>query len=602
MSVNRTSKNDDGAIAVFYALMTVMLLTVAALGTDLGNAVSRKTSTQGQADFAAYNAAQLLTSSARAGTVPPTAIVDEVRDALNENQPQKDGDPCWRATPATCVTSAMLTDGNFANGEVDYTALGLRVTAPSNRVNFGFANVFGASGVSVEGKATVNIFSPGVGVMPMFAVDGCDYGRQTLTDPANGQTGGGAPNLAQAQHNGSVNLLSVALYDAASAQVQTIPKDGTGYTATLQGSDWAGTTQVGFFATDGTTIIQAAALLDPATNNPLTTPLTNATLSVKVAVPATVTATEGVWYLRARSGSNANNQRWSPVDEALPIRVGETVLECGAGSNGGNFGTLRIPREDVAPANDIAMNIADGLDDPLNLVVHQAGRNRYLANDLLWDGSCVHGVEGAVVSTGMGATPLRPDTNCVDTDPGLPANEATSGFVTGVYSGNNQIAPGLLVGPSLCDSTGGTAQRNVTIQNQQYALNNDVLSCFLTSGASLADVVDPNYAGPALLTAEILQSPRFAYVPVLANEPSTGSSTTYSIVDFRAAFITDEVPSSSATKGSVTGTADNGIRIQQNDVRQVKVIFFNSAALPRDGAIPVTDYLGVGQRIVHLVD
>jgi len=599
MSVKRNSQSEDGAIAVFYALMAVMLLTVAALGTDIGNAVSRRTSTQGQADFAAYNAAQLLTSSARAGTTPPAAIVDEVRDALNENQPQKDGDACWRSTPATCVTSAMLTDADLNNGDVRYTALGLRVTAPKNRVNFGFANVFGASGVSVAGQATVNVFSPGTGVLPMFAVDGCDYGRQTLTDPANGQGGGGTPNLAAPNDNGSVDLASVALYDDADALAQTIPKDAADYSAIIQSANWDGTTSIGFFRPDGSNPITTTALLSSADDSPLVLPLTNATSVVKVVIPTTVTAIEGVWYLRALSGTN--NQKWSPADEALPIRIGETVLECSAGSNGGNFGTLRIPREDVSPSNDIAMNVADGLDDPLNLVVHAAGRTKWL-NNVVWDGSCVHGTEGAVVSTGTGATPLRPDTNCVDTDPGLPANEATRGFVTGVSEGNNLIAPGLLVGPTLCDSAGGTAQRNVTIQGTPYGLNNDVLSCFLTPGASLADLMDENYAGPALLTADILKSPRFAYVPILAKEPATGSSTNYSIIDFRAAFITDEVPSSSAIKGSVSGTADNGIIIAQNDVKQVKVVFFNSATLPRDGEIPVTDYLGIGQRIVHLVD
>jgi hypothetical protein len=92
-------------------------------------------------------------------------------------------------------------------------------------------------------------------------------------------------------------------------------------------------------------------------------------------------------------------------------------------------------------------------------------------------------------------------------------------------------------------------------------------------------------------------------VPVLKVEPISGQSNRYWIIDFRPAFLTDEVVASTSTKaGADTATAENGIHIEQNQIKSIKVIFFNINALPdrTDGA--VQDYLGVGPRILRLVD
>ena len=105
-----------------------------------------------------------------------------------------------------------------------------------------------------------------------------------------------------------------------------------------------------------------------------------------------------------------------------------------------------------------------------------------------------------------------------------------------------------------------------------------------------------------MLHQDILSSPRFFYVPVLAIQPANGGSQTYSIVDFRAAFLTDETSTTNAIKGSKTGTNNNGLYVQGNDIKQLKVVFFNDAALPIDGDIPIIDYLGTGNRVIRLID
>ncbi len=81
-----------------------------------------------------------------------------------------------------------------------------------------------------------------------------------------------------------------------------------------------------------------------------------------------------------------------------------------------------------------------------------------------------------------------------------------------------------------------------------------------------------------------------------------GGSNKYSIIDFRAAFLTDETATTTSIKGSHTGTTDNGVWVQGQDIKQIKVVFFNGDALPIDGDIPVIDYLGTGNRVIRLID
>ena len=71
------------------------------------------------------------------------------------------------------MTSAQLTDGNLVNGEIRFcsgtgcgagyasTVKGLQVTAPRNKVDYGFANVMGVPDGSVNADALVNVFTAG---------------------------------------------------------------------------------------------------------------------------------------------------------------------------------------------------------------------------------------------------------------------------------------------------------------------------------------------------------------------------------------------------------------------------------------------------------
>jgi len=623
-SLKRRKRDESGAAAVIFGLLSVVLLGVAALGTDVGNMVARRTDSQASADFAAFAAAHELTQTARPGTAPSTDVVEAVRDYLNDNQPQDDELDCAQTEPGTCVESADLTDLDLDNGEVRYVEAGLQVVAPQARVDFGLAGIFGAQGTYVDGTATVNVFSGGQRVMPMFAVSACDYGRQTLTDPASGHVTPVVPTLAYGTQTNDTNLQTAIVANSAGTTVTEIPRDSVSNKLTLTADHWDKTQSIGFFRSDDPSEALVArqdyfwaqsddpdgsdadALsrtdLSPATkpagmtdadfaklytNNPSTT--------VQAMIPDVVAQTEGVWWIRVLN--NPSPGTWSPAAEALPIRVGGAVLECTAGSTDGNFGTLRLPRTDVPTGSELPVNVAVGLQAPLTPAIHQ-----WAVDHPLEDGTCSDGINDAVESFG---TTLRPATNCVDTDTGLSANIATQGMITGVTTPSGTY-PGMLTTratKSGCDPAGGSADRTKRISGRDYSFNNDVLTCYLTNGTtSLADIASASYAGEPVLDVDIYSAPRFIWIPVLKVQPDSGGSQRYSIVDFRPGFITDESATATAIRGSRTATADNGLTIPSNDITQIKVLFFNVNALPTDGDYPTIDFLGVGTPKIKLVD
>ncbi|MDQ4055612.1 MAG: pilus assembly protein TadG-related protein [Actinomycetota bacterium] len=602
--LRRRAPGERGAVAVIFAFLVVVLFGIAALAVDLGNTVARDTVTQTQADYAALAAANELTATPTAGDPPSTAAVQVVADYLNANQPQDDDRACWRTSPPSCVTTAQLTDGGLDNGEVRHTATGLQVVAPRTKVDFHFAQIFGMDGTYVAADATVNVFSGGQRVMPMFAVAGCDYGRQTLADPAKGHVTPVVPTLAYGSGPfNTTDLEPVTLTDSSNASVTELAVASTSNMLTLPASKYSSTRSIGFFRGDdpdpALVVTQDhfwlqgdATRTDLSPDSAPTQYTSNPSKTVQAMIPDAVTQTEGVWWVRVRNGTGST-ATWSDPADAQPIRVGGAVLECAGGSTEGNFGTLKLPRTDVTTALEVPVNIAVGLQKPLTLDWHKWAReNPTLA------GECTEGLNGARVSSG---TSLQPRTNCVDTDPGLPANVATQGLITGAGS-----HAGVLTTQSTrtgCDPVGGSSNRAVVLNNKSYSINDDVLTCYLTNGTtSLATIADPAYQGPAVLDEDIFSSPRFLWVPVLAKQPGSGGSATYSILDFRPAFITDEQALSTSVKGSHSGTADNGLSIPGNDVTQITIVFFDVQALPSEGDFPVIDYLGAGDPVIRLVD
>lgn len=592
--------SERGAVALIYALLAVVLLGVAALSVDLGNGIARRSDVQGQADFAALSAAPAL--GTRASGAVPDGVLDIVRTELNNNRVLNDNGSCRDEAP--CVGSnAQLVDGNLANGEARFCSglnapasgcrkAGLQVIAPSARVNFGFAGIFGAEAMNVQGSATVALKSP-MGPIPLYAVAGCDYGRQTLTDPASGQVTPVVPPLAFPLDDNGAELTSLS--------VPQVNSNATGVRLTVDASRLDHITRVGFFRETSllTPNFETVDVEVDAQNSTVPVDTGNAAGTVTVTIPLAVTGVDDVWWVRLYSNDQAANNRreeWSPMLEALPLRVGAAILECTAGSTDGNFGSLSLERTDVTSVNDqLAKNIID-LQLPTSLK----------ANPAAIIAECFPGIESppitgdVAVITDLPNPGQTPGTNCVSTDTGLPASAATAGFVTGVGG-----TPGRLRNEPTragCSPTGGNGNASLTLQSTTYSINNDTLSCFFTNDTTrIMDITQAGYSGGAVLDPAIFDSPRFFLVPVLAVAPLSGGSNRYWVVDFRPAFLTDE-DGLAERDTPTTGTSENGLHVEQNQVKSIKVVFFNFEALPNSSNGAVQDYIGVGDPIIRLVD
>lgn len=608
----RARTDERGVIAILYALLALLLMGTAALAVDIGNGVSRKSDIQGQVDFAALAAGRPM-GAQTSGTVPQ-AVLDVVRTQLNDNRVLNDDGTCRVQAP--CVaTNAQLVDGDLTNGEVRFCSglntpaagcrkAGLQVIAPNAKVDFGFATVFGMNSIDVAATATVFAGSSSVGMMPVYAVTGCDFGTQTITDPPSGQVQG--PNIPQLAFDTDTNDTRLDPASATPAQVPIWHTGDTSAQVTFSGQGFNHVTMVGFFPSDGSAGLFVNAFT-PAP--PYTSGGPNSNGSITVTVPTTVQSNQQVWYIRVfgdkTTGSGSNQvvtQAWSDKTQAPVVRVGDPPLECAGVSSDGNFGTIKLERTDVSSVNDqLAMNMATALQLPTTLTIHTTATV---------SGLCANGVNNAV-ETDLPNPGQQAGTNCLDTDTGLPASATTAGLVTGVGS-----TPGRLVGHNTkagCDPQGNSSNRNIQFgngngpNNPTYSINNDTITCFLTNGTtSLQDIASPTYcSGQSLcpvLDKSILDSPRFFLVPVLRVTPVTGGSNRYSIIDFRPAFITDETVTPGTIRGTHTASPDNGLTVVGNEIRTVKVFFFNYKAVdwPTDGAI--TTYLGMGDPIIRLVD
>jgi hypothetical protein len=477
---------------------------------------------------------------------------------MNFNQPTN-------GTCAGCVTSGQLVNGNLKDGEVQIIAgKGLKVTAPASTVNFGFAGVLGkARTKDIQASATVQIYSAGSGAMPMYAAAGCDYGQQTLTDPANGHVTSTHDNLAFGTDASAADIWSIT--DPSPAAIPLTPGvagpllrvTGVNFAVPAQNKNDTAkhVSKIGFFRNDGTTL--------QTVDVNVTTPFDPYYATIP-AIPAAVAGVEDVWWVRVllvNDGPTPGPGVWSPESNAKPLRVGTAQLECDAGASSGNFGTLRLPRADVPSGSNLPMNIAVGFNAPLSLVIHQGA-------DIT--GHCIPGVAGAIESDEPDR--LKPGTNCVATDPGMAANDAAAGLIEGVGA-----VPGRLNAATICGSSVANP-----LHRGPSTINGDTLDCFLTSGTVTA-ITSPSYTGGTVLKQSIYASPRFFWVPVLSADATRGSSERYSIIDFRPAFLSD-------------------VHVQGNDIDQIKVIFFNWHALPGTTDGKVTPYLGVGKPILRMID
>jgi hypothetical protein len=569
MISRRRQRSDRGAIAVLFAILSIVIFGVAAFAVDFGNAYQRQRAVQTQVDMAALAAAESLPDTA--------AAVAKVEEYLEHNL-KLGQDQVW-----------VLQDGDFTNGEVEFSNenMRMRVTAPQATVDYRFAGILNSDFDSgaVSASATVALGTPGgAASMPFyaFAGDGCDYGSRRLTDPANGKLkdANQVPTLTDPLTD-PTKTSNATLESANPAQ---FPVGAVDAKLDITGKQLSQVARIAFLRPISDGIAPVESTVFTGTNN-------NAVSGVSV--PSTVTTVPGVWWIRVYKDSG--NIGWSKVAEALPIRIGDETIEFDEcpGMNAGNFGSLKLPRT-TNPATWLPDNIADGLQEPLSIAVHAQAADPW---------TCTSGGPGVVYSKTTGGVTegdLKKGTNCVDTDTGLTANFATTGLVTGTAlfpDGRLANRPTSSTANGPCGPGKSSASRSVLGKS----INNDTLSCFMTDKTKpLSTIATAGYSGGPALDPAIFSSPRFCYVPVVKKDPTKGASASYSITDVRPCFITGETTASSYDAQAFRDGSDNGVTVTGTKVTTIHVLFFHADALPLTG--PIGDYFGTGPKAVALVD
>ena len=545
------------------AAMVVLLLTIGAMGVDLGNAMNRKKLTQNSADFAALAGADGLPSTAATTT-------QLVADWLNKNQPISDGtDDCNPDAGAT-ITTGMLTDGNTVNGEVTYpTTNNVRVVAPAARIQFGLANAIGIDDSCVQSTAQARIASASIGMAPYYTTTPCATGQQTLKDNSGGLSlPYEVPMLAHDPDTNAATLTAISPGQIALAAVG----DPDGPSVTITGTELGAAyiDQVGIFNSDQTNPQPATITAQTAT-------------SITFTVPNSVASYQDLWYVRVHSLATAtpDPDQWSAREQAQPLQVGAALLSCDVGTASGNFGSLDIPWGGN-DNDDLMDNIAKGLRPPTTL-------NTY-PTPLPADNTCQNLTgSGSVISTDATS---RANTNCVQTVTGLKAGPAYDGYLG---TGGKLITD---TSPA-CTALGRSTRLTLTTGEQ---VNNDLLSCFLANDSlHLSDAV--GYSGDdSLFTQDIWDSPRMVIVPLIDHDPN--GTKWMPIKTFVPGFITDQ-PSGASRLAPLEGSQTQNGLVTQNPkkLRAIRIFFFSMYALPPppDGT-PLQDYLGTGKKIITLVN
>jgi hypothetical protein len=577
----RHSRNQSGAVAVIVALLATVLLGLAAVAVDLGNAWARKRQMQTQVDVVAVSAGALLPAT---DATKKDAIAQEVaayfNKAANKIVGQQD----------TLFTGSQFLDGQMANGEVLFEKPDgtpdpntMRVVAPEAKVDFGFAGIFsgGPNSVDVSQQATVQIRTPLPkidDVLPMWLPGSCMYGE--TTGDAGPADPGASPTFTQNSPRGNHETGPIspatAVYGttaSVSVSITNIPKDRTGAT-------------IRFTFGDGKVIDKKVTWPSPTTT-------ADGDRTVTVAVGTEITSTPGdwqVWPLVTNSASPSEPPDPLPVPlsgvdypknnkEGKFTVTGGGEVACADGERG-NFGQLDSPRVGVSPGagqlqRRYALNVALGLDHKLAPFEDPAS---YVCTA---DGS----PEGALIDDHS-----EDGRNCLYVQPGNDPGGLTNGLLDGVDS-----YPGRLKAsePSAC----GRATTNLPHFGQ---INNDTLSCYLKPGYTLADVAKDSDVPLDAFDASIFDSPRFFWLPVVYQGDRTEKKY-LAIKTFVPAFLTDETRTSS--KSSTDASSNNGIVLNGGgtQIQSIQLFAFNVAALPVNPNADTVDYQG-GRGVVRLID
>lgn len=594
---SRRRRDESGGVAVLFAIVALLLLSLAALAVDLGNAWARGRIVQKQADVAVLSVGHLLPkTSANLGSITQASA-----DYLNRNL----------APGQEAVVPGALTNADLADGEVVFqdaqgqpcTEDCVRMTLhpPQAQVDFGFASAMGVSGTTVQRAATVEVSSelpPMDKVLPLWLPFGCGYG------PVAGDTSGGnspssptpspspspSPTGVVISPLGAHSISSTTSPIVVAAQSRVVLR-GLVITGLPSNTDKA---SLRFVRPDGSGFIESTAY-DPKKQGSFQVPEFEIGPSGDPAATS-ITDVPGDWRVYAMAQPKGNKEA-SYSTNAIILRVGgvasptpsptpttepttppsESIPVGCVGQDRGNFGQLNSPRKGVTGRSDrMAKNMALGLDHML--VPFRWG------NQAPTD-SCAHSNGNNPIPGAQLDNVSRPGNNCIIADSGNDGPAMFKGLIAGVDGSPGRLSAA--AGTTTCSGRSNTVIGGTSV-------NNDVLSCFLNDGYSLADISAPSGVTPEMLDGSVKDSPRFVWLPLV--QATDRSEKGYQpMIDFVPAFITDEAYGSAATSA-------NGLSIKGNSISDIQLFVFNKDALAVDERSPVTEYNPeYGRALVRLV-
>jgi len=582
------TRSEHGAVAIVVGLLATVMFSCAAISVDLGNAWARKRDVQKQVDVSALSVGWMLPMTVSNKSDIATKVADYFTEQSNKVANQ------------VAVTGSQLINGSNADGElyfqnVDGTPCSdncpqMQVYAPPAKVDFGLASVIGVTSTKVQRTATVRITSElpsGEDTLPFWLPTGCGYGptEADTTQGGTNQTATPTPTATPTSTPTATRFVPtpVGVHQLNGTAVTPVTNSGSvtisGWWITGVGNQFKKVTLRAFPPT-GSAFVDFAA----QTTGNGSVPSFN--------VSTEISSITGDWYVYAVAQKN-NGLEYS--SNYLTIRVTPPVVAptptptpttnptdspvsvgC-IGQDRGNFGQLDAPRvEGGTKQARLAKNIALGMDH--QLVPYVFAPNTTEQKDCGSGSSLLPGAQLDDTS--------RDGNNCITGDTGNDGPKMMDGLVQGISG----VAVGRL------DVTNGqttcAGRSNITISGK--LLNNDVLSCFLRNGATLADITDGTGVTTAMLDQSIIKSPRFVWLPVVY-ATDRAQKNYQPIREFVPGFITDETQTTAATSG-------NGLEINGNSVSVLHVFTFNRDAIaPRENSTSVTYSPDAGGGIVRLV-
>lgn len=622
-----TARRDEhGAVALFTALTVVVLCIFAALAVDIGNTWARRGQLQVQADRAAAYAAQSLPARTNAAKLRVAKAVAFYL-ACHPVNGQRDLNPDLPAcpdTPESPTLSAYAT--KLLDAEMVTFPAGneVHVVTPQARVGFAFGELVGTSGTIQRKQATAKVTSPGM-LSPMALSLDC-----LLNFGANLTGGLGLPfGYISTTHKGSGPAPVTTSWPPTT---QDAPKSigispdgapwallglGGGPAARVTAMNWpelkAGESYVVHFAR-GSGLARKAAV---ATGDLV---LTNTrpnrrTGYMDIVVPADVVATAGQWQVKI-AVKKGSVETYSSATATFEVTLDLSLPDVACGR------LLKSPREGTNANANFALNLQHGIDHLIEQYPTIVGTGGLTRDDLLNIANltqCASSDPRTVKDTnGGGGTP-----NCVITKM---SNAYEAGFTEGMIGPQGRLT---CTTAHPCRPGKSFPLNGVQVNNDQFTdfvrsrslLTSSTffnLDTYLTTGIP---VVTPT----SNLDRSIYDSHRFMWVAVLSTAGATSAvqAGDYPVLTFRPIFVTqetalDELPLLGSVANTVvrmlndallpliSGTNDqNGLMMDSNGkLSAIRFLTISPDALPAVPAEytgPESEYLGVGPRIIRLV-